>query len=89
MSWPATRSLGALAVRGWAVGRGLEAVEVTPGVWCVWPQGLAPASSCPPAWSWSLRKVKLCFDRRLFMNFLCLPDRLICLGRIDQSERFD
>ena len=25
---------------------------------------------------------------RLLMNFLCLPDRLICLSRIDQAERY-
>ena len=29
-----------------------------------------------------------CAGRRLLTNFLCLLDRLICLSRIDQAERF-
>ena len=39
-------------------------------------------------YNWAQLAVFRGCQTRLVTNFLCLPDRLICLSRIDQAEKF-
>ena len=49
--------------------------------------GIKPCLIEPNQFANLIKKLILC-KGRLLTNFLCLPDRLICLSRIDQAERF-